>query len=68
MHWWVLIPVMAAAALLVCGLYWWASGDPGVDAERAKEQFRAEQDWRGLRRAGDEVTPSSSREEVKLPG
>ena len=68
MHWWVLVPMAAAAGLLLYGLYWWASGDPGVETERAKERFRAEQDWRGLRRAGGELTPSSDREEVKLPG
>jgi hypothetical protein len=67
MYWWVLIP-MVAAVLLVCGLYWWASGDPGVEVERAKERFRAEQDWRDLRRAAGEVTPSNDNEEVKLPG
>ena len=54
MHWWVLIPIVAAGALLLYGLYWWASGDPAVEAERAREQFRAEQDWRGLRRAGSD--------------
>jgi hypothetical protein len=67
MHWWVLIPIVAAASLLLYGLYWWASGDPGVEAEKAKERFRASQDWRGLRRAG-ELTPGSDREEAKIPG
>jgi hypothetical protein len=56
------------AVILVYGLYWWASDDPGVEADRAKERFRVEQDWRGLRRAEKAVTSSRDREEVKISG
>jgi hypothetical protein len=56
-HWWTLIPIAAAVLLSLYGLFRWASADAGIDDERAKERFRAEQDWRGLRRSGSDVTP-----------
>lgn len=68
MHWWVLISLVAAGCLLLYGLFWWASGDPAVEAERAKERFRAEQDRRGQRRTGSDLTASSDRGEVKIAG
>ena len=34
----------------------WISSDDGVEQERARERFRAEQEGRGLRRAG-KLTP-----------
>lgn len=41
----------AAIVILLYGLFRWASTDPEVDREIAKERFRAEQDWRGLHRS-----------------
>lgn len=52
--WWVLILVAASVPFLLYGLFRWASADPGIDAEIAKERFRAEQDWRGLHRSGSD--------------
>jgi hypothetical protein len=51
-HWWMLIPIAAAVLLALYGLFRWAAADPGIDTESAKERFRTEQDWRGLRRSG----------------
>jgi len=51
-HWWILIPIAAAVLLSLYGLFRWASADAAIDAEIARERFRAEQDWRGLRRSG----------------
>ena len=51
-HWWMLIPVAAAAGLLLYALFRWAAGAPEIDDEIAKQHFRAEQDWRALRRSG----------------
>jgi hypothetical protein len=54
MHWWVLIAIAAGVLLSLYGLLRWASADGGIDAEIARERLRAEQEWRGLRRAGNE--------------
>jgi hypothetical protein len=51
MHWWVVLLMGAAIVILLYGLFRWASTDPEVDREIAKERFRAEQDWRGLHRS-----------------
>jgi hypothetical protein len=67
LHWWYLIPIVAAAAILLYALFRWASAAPEIDEEIAKERFRVEQDWRSMRRAGNEVPPSSGTKEVKLP-
>ena len=53
--WWVLIPSAASVPFLLYGLFRWASADPGIDAETAKERYRAEQDWRGLHRSGSDT-------------
>jgi hypothetical protein len=50
--WWSLAAAVVAIPLLLIGVYRWASKDPGVEREIAKEQFRAEQELRGLRRSG----------------
>jgi hypothetical protein len=52
--WWALIAIAVAVPSLLYGLFRWASADPGIDAERAKERFRAEQDRRGLQRSGND--------------
>ncbi len=52
--WWVLIPIAASVPFLLYRLFRWASGDLGIDAEIAKERYRAEQDWRGLHRSGSD--------------
>jgi len=59
-HWWLLIPIaVAAAGLLLYALFRWAADAPEIDNEIAKNRFRAEQDWRNLRRSGENVPPSS---------
>ena len=68
MFWWVLIPVAALVSLLLYGLFRWASADPGIDAEIAKERFRAEQEWREVRRSGSESSPPKTSKQVKIPG
>lgn len=52
MFWWGLAAVVLVVPFLFYGLYLWASGDPGVEREIAKESFRAQQESRGLRRSG----------------
>ena len=52
MFWWSLVAVVIAIPFLLFGIYRWASGDPGVDREIAKEGFRAEQELKWLRRSG----------------
>jgi hypothetical protein len=68
MFWWVLIPVAALACLLLYVLFRWASADPGIDAQIAKERFRAEQEWREGRRSGSESNSPKTSKEVKMPG
>ena len=41
-----------AVLIALAGVFRWASGDTAVEREAAKEKFRAEQSWRGMRRAG----------------
>jgi hypothetical protein len=52
--WWVLIPAAVAVPFLLYGLYRRALADPGIDAEIAKERFRAEQEWRSAHRSGND--------------
>jgi len=66
-HWWILIVIAAAAGLLLYGLFRWSAGAPEIDDEIAKERFRAEQDWRNLRRSGHDVPPNRDSKEVKMP-
>jgi len=59
LFWWTLVAIVVAAPLLLFGLYYWASKDPGVDREIAKERFRAEQELRWLHRSSENVgTPT----------
>jgi hypothetical protein len=67
-HWWFLIPIAAAAGLLLYGLFRWAAAAPEIDDEIAKERFRAEQDWRSLRRSGIDLPPTHGTKEIKTPG
>lgn len=57
MHWWMLIPIAAVIVITLYGLFRWASGAPEIDAEIAKQRFREEEDWRGLRRSGIDSAP-----------
>jgi len=59
-HWWIVIPIAAAIVVALYGMFRWASGDPKIDEETAREHFRSEQDWRGLRRSTIDPAPSSS--------
>ena len=52
--WWVLIPIAVSLPFLLYGLFRWASADPGIAAEIAKERYRAEHDWRGQHRSGSD--------------
>ncbi len=56
LFWLSLVAIVVAVPLLLLALYYWASKDPGVDREIAKERFRAEQELRWLRRAGENVS------------
>jgi len=59
-HWWAWIAVaLAAAGVLLYGLIRWAAGAPEIDDEISKERFRAEQEWRALRRSGENASPAS---------
>ena len=60
LHWWYLIPIAAVAGILLYGLFRWASAAPEIDEEIAKERFRAEQDWRSMRRAGSDALLKST--------
>lgn len=60
MRWWIVIPIAAAVVTALYGLFRWASGDPGIDDEEAREHFRTEQDWQGLRRSNIDPAPSGS--------
>jgi hypothetical protein len=51
--WWGLVAMAVAGCL---GLAHWVMTDPGAERELARERFRAEQEARGLRRAG-KLTP-----------
>jgi len=52
MIWWGFAAFVLVIPFLFYGLYCWASKDPGIDREIAKERFRAEQEWRAQRRGG----------------
>jgi hypothetical protein len=52
MFWWGLAVLVLVIPLLFFGLFRWASADPGIDREIAKDRFRAEQESRALRRSG----------------
>jgi hypothetical protein len=43
--------IIVAIPFLLLGLYYWASKDPSIDGEMSKDQFRAEQELRWLRRS-----------------
>ena len=51
MHWWMLIPIAAVVVITLYRLFRWASGAPEIEVENAREDFRAEQDLRGLHRS-----------------
>jgi hypothetical protein len=62
--WGGLIILTVAVLFLLFGLFHWASKDPGIDREIAKQRFQAEQDLRGLHRSsgsGGTSTQNSDR-------
>ena len=68
MFWLSLVAIVVVVALLLFGLYRWASKDPGVDREIAKERFRAEQELRWLRRSGENAgAPTRNYKESYVP-
>jgi hypothetical protein len=63
LFWWVLVAIVVAIPFLLFEFYYWASKDPGVEREIAKERFRAEQELRWLRRSqGSENTSTHSKQ------
>lgn len=50
--WWALLACGMAGLPLALGLFHWISKDQGIERERARARFRAEQDYRALRRSG----------------
>jgi hypothetical protein len=50
-HWLILVLIAVATAILLYGLFRWASADAGIDAETVKERLRGKQDWSGLHRS-----------------
>ncbi len=51
--------IVLTVAVLFYGVFRWASKDPGIDREIAKQRFLAEQDLRGLHRSsGSGATPT----------
>jgi hypothetical protein len=56
MFWWALVVIILLISFLFLGVYLWASSDPAIDREIdrevAKNRFRAEQEYRALRRSG----------------
>lgn len=60
MLWWVLIAIAVAVPFVLYGLFRWASADPGIDVESAKERFRTEQDWRGMHRSASDGNPANT--------
>jgi hypothetical protein len=56
MFWWCLAAVVLAVPVVFLAVFLWSSGDPAIDREIdreiAKGRFRAEQEWRALRRSG----------------
>lgn len=54
MFWWGLAAVVFVVPILFYGFFRWASSDPGIDREIARDRFRAEQESRALRRSGSD--------------
>lgn len=52
MFWWILAAVVLIVSFLLIAVFFWASQDPAIDREIAKDRFRAEQESRALRRSG----------------
>ena len=52
MFWWALVAFGVAALFLLFRLFHWISSEPGIERDIASARFRAEQDYRALRRAG----------------
>ncbi len=63
MFWWGLVAIVVAIPFLLLGFYDWASKDPGVEHDIAKERFRAEQELRWLRRSQGSADTSTRDEQ-----
>jgi uncharacterized membrane protein len=64
--WGGLIVLTVAVLFLLYGLFRWASKDPGIDREIAKQRFQAEQDLRSLNRSGGSGS-TSTQDSDRLP-
>ncbi len=51
MFWWGSVLFVLVVPFLFYRLFRWASSDPGIDREIAKDRFRAEQESRALQRS-----------------
>jgi len=60
LFWWALLAFVVAGVLLLIGLFPWISSDPGIARDFSSARFRAEQDYRALRRA-DKVASREDR-------
>jgi hypothetical protein len=56
MFWWGLAVFVLMIPALFYGIYRWASSDPSIEREIAKERFRAEQELRWLRRSTENAS------------
>ena len=68
MHLWAWLAVAGVGALSLYRVFKWASADPEIEAENAKEHFRAAQDWRSMRRSGSGSAAICENKELKAPG
>jgi len=64
--WGGLIVLIVAVLFLLFGLFHWASKDPGIDREIAKQRFQAEQELRGLHRSSGSGS-ASTQDSDRLP-
>jgi len=64
--WGGLIVLTVAVLFLLYGLFRWASKDPGIDREIAKQRFQAEQDLKGMHRSGGSGA-ASTKDSDRLP-
>jgi len=60
-----LIAIVVTGVVALYALFRWASADAGVDAEAAKERFRAEQERRAMRRSGNDAASAVAHDRMQ---
>ena len=61
----IVLAVTIAVVFLLNGLFRWASKDPGIEREVAKQRFQDEQDLRSVHRSsGNGSTPTQDSERL----